>query len=531
MNPVCGYATQIDNFFCLFKSREQFTLQDSFFFACEIQAYLRYNEHEVRCMKKIQQMLAVFLILFSVCSTAVAESEQPTTETSTMPVTEKISALEFNSKYEEAKLISLAANTCAGTYTKGGKASEYTYLGEYGWSITPHVVDRGNVEATFMLATNTEVKGKKKIGILAFRGSKSKKDWEVNLNTSQVEFGGTNVKEFQQFAEKKDVGENIPKVHKGFNEYVMTAFNLKEDVAGDNMENDIVKKLKDNPDFTLLITGHSLGGAAATLFAERLVAMGIPKEQIPVVTFGAPAVGNNAFAEQYGDKINLTRVVVSLDPIPGSLQAFFGGYKQFGKVKTFRISNKYADFQHPISLYFDLAMKNFYDVCDEGVADGYLHRLPSEIREGTEPLVAIIVGQASKNPNLPFAPNIRRFVTDEYKYMLPRYVVLDKNADYCNNDAYTPQKMFAEARAAGAEYLIILEVDMKRLGQTNKWYATLNQGIFKTATGGLVTMNSTATRVTVEQGYMQSIVKDMEKCRKSLKENLKFVKITRPLVW
>ena len=133
-------------------------------------------------------------------------------------------------------------------------------------------------------------------------------------------------------------------------------------------------------------------------------------------------------------------------------------------------------------------MKNFYDVCDEGVADGYLHRLPSEIREGTEPLVAIIVGQASKNPNLPFAPNIRRFVTDEYKYMLPRYVVLDKNADYCNNDAYTPQKMFAEARAAGADYLIILEVDMKRLGQTNKWYATLNQGIFKTATGGLVTM-------------------------------------------
>lgn len=482
-------------------------------------------------MKKIQQILAVLLILFSVCSTAVAESEQPTIETSTIPVTEKISALEFKSKYDEAKLISLAANTCAGTYTKGGKASEYTYLGEYGWSITPHVVNRGNVEATFMIATNTEVKGKNKIGILAFRGSDSKKDWEVNFNTSQVEFGGTNVKEFQQFAEKKDVGENIPKVHKGFNEYVMAAFNLKEDIAGESIENDIVKKLKDNPNFTLLITGHSLGGAAATLFAERLVAMGIPKEQVPVVTFGAPAVGNKAFAEQYGDKINLTRVVISLDPIPGSLQSFFGGYQQFGKVKTFEISNKYADFQHPISLYFDLAMKNFYDVCDEGVADGYLHRLPSEIREGTAPLVAVIVAETVKNPDLRFAPNIRRFVTDEYKYMLPRYVVIDKNADYYNNKEYTSQKMISEAKATGADYLIILEVAMKRMGQTNKWYATLNQGVFKVSTGGLVTMNSTATRVTMEQGYMQSIVKDMEKCRKSLKDNLDFIKITRPLVW
>jgi len=501
----------------------------------ESSIYLRYNEHEVRTMKKIQRMLAVLLVLFSICSTALAESEleaeAPIGAPTVSEVVDKLSAVEFQRKYDEARLISLAANTCSGTYIAGGKASEYTYLGEYGWKITPHVVDSGKVEATFMIGTNTEIIGKNKIGILAFRGSNSQKDWEVNLNTSQVEFGGTNVKEFKKFAAKKDVGEGVPKVHKGFNEYVMTAFSLKEDIAGDNIQDDIVKKLKDNPDFTLLITGHSLGGAAATLFAERLVAMGIPKEQVPVVTFGAPAVGNKAFAEQYGDKINLIRVVTSLDPIPGSLQSFFGGYQQFGKVKTFKISNKYAAFQHPISLYFDLAMQNFYDVCDEGVAAGYLHRLPSEIREGTEPLVAIIVAEASKNPDMRFAPNIRRFVTDEYKYMLPRYVVIDKDADYYNNKDYTYQKMISEAKAVGADYLIVLEVDMKRIRQTDKWYVTLNQGIFKTATGGLITMNSTATRVTMEQGFMQSIVKDMEKCRKSLKDNLDFIKVTRPLVW
>lgn len=479
-------------------------------------------------MQKIRQMLAVLLILLSFCGTSGAESLAILKPVS--PIATKLSLLEFQSKYNEARMISLAANTCAGTYVKGGKASEYTYLGEYGWEINPYVVKKGKIEADFMIATNMETKDKNKIGIFAFRGTESKKDWEVNFKTSKVKFGGTNLEEFDEFASQKSVEATEPSVHNGFNEYVMTAFSLQEDISGDNKQEDIVKRLKDDPNYTLLITGHSLGGAAATLFAERLVAMGIPKEQVPVVTFGAPAVGNKAFAEQYGDKINLTRVVTSWDPIPGGLQSFFSGYQQFGTVKTLDISAQYAAFQHPISLYFDLAMKNFYDVCDEGIAAGYLNRAPSEMRDGKEPLVAVIVTDSSKNPDVSFAPYIKRFVTEEYKYMLPRYVVIDKNADY-NDRGYSSPKMISAAKAAGADYLIILEVGIKRIGQTDKWYSTLNQGIFKTTTGGLVTMNSTATRITMDQGYMQSIVKDMEKCRNILRDNLDFIKIDRPMGW
>lgn len=485
-------------------------------------------------MKKFQHMLVSLLVLLSFCSTVMAQ--EPVTAKSNLPIAVKLSALEFQSKYEEARMISLAANTCAGTYVKGGKASEYTYLGEYGWEITPYVVDRGNVEATFMLAKNTETKGKNKIGIIAFRGSKSKKDWAVNFNTDKVEFGGTSLEEFQEFAEKKDVEKDIPQVHKGFNEYVMTAFSLQEDFAGNNIKEDLAKNLRDNPNFTLLITGHSLGGAAATLLAERLVAMGIPKEQVPVVTFGAPAIGNRAFVEQYEDKINLTRVVNSLDPVPGSLQSFFSGYKQFETVKTLKVSAQDVAFQHPISLYFDLAMKNFYDITDEGVVAGYLQASPSEIRTGTEPLVAIFVAEAKKDINSIFAPYIRRFVLNEYKNMLPSYVVIDQKfagykAEKHNAEDYDFQEIISKAKSAGAEYVIILETEMKRMGQTDTWYSTLNQGVFKVSTGRLVTLNATATRVTVDQGSMQSIVKDMEECREVLRDNLAFLKITRPLVW
>ena len=60
-----------------------------------------------------------------------------------------------------------------------------------------------------------------------------------------------------------------------------------------------------------------------SLVAERLVEKGVPKAQVPVITFGAPAVGNKAFADVYGKRIDLIRVVTSLDPVPGSLQTFW----------------------------------------------------------------------------------------------------------------------------------------------------------------------------------------------------------------
>ena len=51
-----------------------------------------------------------------------------------------------------------------------------------------------------------------------------------------------------------------------------------------------VEEIKNNPKVRVLLTGHSLGGAVATLTAERLVSMGIEKWRVPVITFGAPAI-------------------------------------------------------------------------------------------------------------------------------------------------------------------------------------------------------------------------------------------------
>lgn len=61
------------------------------------------------------------------------------------------------------------------------------------------------------------------------------------------------------------------------------------------------------PELEMLLAGHSLGGALATLAAYDLkgVARKLNLEvEISVYTFGAPRVGNHAFAEDFDTIIN-----------------------------------------------------------------------------------------------------------------------------------------------------------------------------------------------------------------------------------
>ncbi|XP_046858009.1 lipase-like [Xenia sp. Carnegie-2017] len=68
------------------------------------------------------------------------------------------------------------------------------------------------------------------------------------------------------------------------------------------LKDQMFRKLRDlnrNKQEKVLVTGHSLGGAMATLAAVDLINAGY---QVDLITFGAPRVGNKAFA-QYVDRI------------------------------------------------------------------------------------------------------------------------------------------------------------------------------------------------------------------------------------
>ncbi len=79
----------------------------------------------------------------------------------------------------------------------------------------------------------------------------------------------------------------------------------------------VVKKLVDAKRRPIFLTGHSLGGALATVCSLDLFArLGITRREIFVSTFGAPRVGNRAFHRLYDEHVPIHwRIVVGPDVV------------------------------------------------------------------------------------------------------------------------------------------------------------------------------------------------------------------------
>jgi hypothetical protein len=66
----------------------------------------------------------------------------------------------------------------------------------------------------------------------------------------------------------------------------------------------------------VIITGHSKGGAMAQIFADRVAKNGFDSNQIEVITFGAPKVGNNIFADYIAKVAAIKNIINESDAIP-----------------------------------------------------------------------------------------------------------------------------------------------------------------------------------------------------------------------
>lgn len=116
----------------------------------------------------------------------------------------------------------------------------------------------------------------------------------------------------------------MSKVHLGFSVYRAVLFH-----------NALVHNWIDshsNANTEYLVTGHSLGGAAANLLSAYLLSDGVMVDKLNVVTFGQPAAGNRAFAAAYSLKGNYSkyysRIINDYDPVGGITSPL--GYEHYG---------------------------------------------------------------------------------------------------------------------------------------------------------------------------------------------------------
>ena len=117
------------------------------------------------------------------------------------------------------------------------------------------------------------------------------------------------------------------------NGQVQTYWKRGFDLLWPSMKTDVNTLVSQNPSYQIWVTGHSLGGAMASLASTWLAYYNIaPRKNIILYTFGMPRVGNYRYALQHDQLVNNSwRVVNSNDLVPHlptvvSLSIFNGPY-------------------------------------------------------------------------------------------------------------------------------------------------------------------------------------------------------------
>ena len=265
---------------------------------------------------------------------------------------------------DKAELNFATALISMSTYSAELNVLARHWLEELGWVVDSHEY------ATALAAGRVHILAKKlpddeQVYVLAFPGTERKQDAIVDLRVKRVNFGGTSPAEFAEVAGLEDRQGANPLVHKGFNDYTQAALFSEQlpEFGNLTLGEIIARDLREHPAYQVYLTGHSLGGAAATLAAARLADMGVRPQQLQVITFGAPAVGNTAFARAYEKRMQLTRITMEGDPVKAALQSLSGSYAQFGEKVVW--DSHLGRFPHDMTLYLDEALRHYQDAHDE----------------------------------------------------------------------------------------------------------------------------------------------------------------------
>ena len=379
-------------------------------------------------------------------------------------------------------------------------------LKNYGWSIEP-ISDETSKANAKALIVSKQSQGGSLIKILAVCGTSEIKDAEVDLRLHKVP---TNFDSKSNAADGSNSGDNTADdskvlVHQGFKDY-------SEVILNNELGNKLFKELAENPSEHLYVTGHSLGGAVAILTAAKLIDLGVPANNIEVITFGAPAVGNKGFANEYKDKIRLTRVTMSGDPIKKSLQAL--GYVHFGEVKKYNQNNKIVKhFPHKMAVYLDCAIRDYYD---EKFSTNVQINNPATKTANFDSIYIAPIQIMKDSFNKEDFKYIKAAMRDQMRLHLPTAIYdeteyreveeIDELAKFDNTIADTLNK----AKAMGCKYVLVHYLQAKKIRDDRDSNYRISLEEIRYDLKGFPTSMQTASVTTTELTTIEAVIFALE---------------------
>lgn len=367
----------------------------------------------------------------------------------------------------DAAEIRLVCAVCSmGAYSADESYLMRSMLTARGWQIEKISRKTNRADAKAYLVSKGDVK------ILAVAGTETIKDVEVDFRVGRVRLNDNIVLD----AKEKNSADKVF-VHRGFRDYA-------DEVLSDGLAQKLRASLDENPDETLYLTGHSLGGAVATIAAIRLSDSGVPKSRVKVISFGAPAVGSGGLARAYADKIDLTRVEMSGDVLKKSLLTL--GYVHFGTALRYKQTVTDEHMEHKMAVYLDCAIRDYinaggnfkHDTQDKISVPIYvapIFLVEDSFHESDEQIIlnALDDGLTNHFGNLTFAP--------EQKLELDAEDILDENFD----------EFITAGKNRGCKYVLIRVLRAKKIRDAplGDRLITLEEIIFDT-NGALLNMRT-----------------------------------------
>tara|TARA_B100001093_G_scaffold470092_1_gene491320 strand:+ start:3509 stop:4540 length:1032 start_codon:yes stop_codon:yes gene_type:complete len=132
------------------------------------------------------------------------------------------------------------------------------------------------------------------------------------------------------------------------------------------LKNDFISLTNEYQDYNIYITGHSLGGGLATLFSYFLSE--ITEQNLTVITFASPRVGNKNWADDFNSRSNLRhyRFVNKRDIVTAIPYIYFKHVGNCIELNNKELKycdfNLYKDIQNILKYFnpFDHFIENYY---------------------------------------------------------------------------------------------------------------------------------------------------------------------------